>query len=111
MPRRRRDLISRGDIWDAAIPGAGTHPVVVVTRDSAIPVMNSLVCALVTSTFHAHVAEVEVGVDEGLDHDCAINCDNLFTLPKHVLSRRRGRLGPARLAQLDRALTISLGLA
>ena len=84
---------------------------VVVTRNSAIPVLSSLVCALVTSTFHGHVAEVEVGAAEGLRHSCAVNCDNLFTLPKKVLDRQLGQLDPAKLAQLDRALTIALGLA
>ncbi len=110
MPRRQRALISRGDVWDATIPGVGTHPVVVATRDTAIPVLSSLVCALVTSTFHGHVAEVELGKREGLERDCAVNCDNLFTLPKDVLVRRRGRLGPAKQTQLDRALVIALGL-
>ena len=110
MPRRQRALIARGDVWDAAIPGVGTHPVVVVTRDSAVPLLSTLVCALVTSTFHGHVAEVEVGHDEGLDHDSALNCDNLFTLPKAVLIRRRGRLSLSKLQQLDRALIIALGL-
>lgn len=111
MPRRQRGLISRGAVWDAQIPGVGTHPVVVATRDSAIPVLSGVVCVLVTSTFHGHVAEVEVGVQEGLHHSCAINCDNVFTLPKQVLVRRRGQLGPAKLAQFDRALIIALGLA
>jgi len=110
MPRRRPDLISRGDIWDAAIPGVGVHPVVVVTRDVAIPVLSSVVCALITSTFHNHVAEVEVGVEQGLDHDSAVNADNLFTLPKAVLARRRGRLNEPLLADLDIALSIALGL-
>ena len=109
MPRRQRALIVRGDVWDAAIPGVGIHPVV-ATRDTAIPLLTTLACALVTSTFHGHVAEVEVGVEAGLDRDGAVNCDNLFTLPKEVLLRHRGRLGPAKMAQLDRALVISLGL-
>ena len=88
----------------------GTHPVVVVTRDTAIPVLSSLVCVLVTSSFHGHVAEVPVGRQEGLNHDSAANCDNIFTLPRHVLTRRRGRLDTAKLADLDAALTIALGL-
>jgi len=29
----------------------GAHPVVVVTRDTAIPVLPSLVCVLITSSF------------------------------------------------------------
>jgi mRNA interferase MazF len=93
------------------VPGVGTHPVVVATRDSAIPLLRALVCVLVTSTFRGHVAEVELGLAEGLDHDCALNCDNLFTLPKEVLVGRRGRLGPDKIGQLDRALTVALGLA
>jgi len=110
VPRRQRALIARGDVWDAEIPGAGTHPVVVITRDSAIPALTTVVCALVTSTFHRHVAEVEVGAEAGLTHDSAVNCDNLFTLPKSVLTRRRGRLGPQQTTQLDRALVIALGI-
>ena len=111
MPRRQRALIGRGDVWDAQVPGVGTHPVVIATRQSAIPLLSALVCVLVTSTFHGHVAEVELGRAEGLDHDCALNCDNLFTLPKDVLVRRRGQLGPNKLAQFDRALVVALGLS
>jgi mRNA interferase MazF len=110
MPRRSRTLIQRGDIWDAEIPGAGVHPVVIVTRDTAIPLLSSLVCVLVTSTYHYHVAEVALGPEQGLAHECAANCDNVFTLPTKVLSRRRGHLAPIKLAELDTALTIALGL-
>lgn len=110
MPRRQRTLIHRGDVWLAEIPGVGAHPVVVASRDTAIPILTSLVCVLVTSTFHGHVAEVPVGSPEGLDHDSAVNCDNVFTLPKQVLTRRLGRLDVAQLAAFDTALTIALGL-
>jgi mRNA interferase MazF len=85
--------------------------VVIATRQSAIPLVSALVCVLVASTFHGHVAEVVLGRAEGLDHDCALNCDNVFTLPKDVLVRRRGRLGSDKLAQFDRALVVALGLA
>jgi mRNA interferase MazF len=109
--RRQRSLIARGDVWEAEIPGAGRHPVVVATRDTAVPLVTSLVCVLVTNNFRGHVAEVAIGTDEGLEHECAVNCDNVFTLPKVVLVRRRGRLGPAKLQEFDRALSIALGLA
>lgn len=110
MPRRRTHLINRGDIWDAQIPGVGSHPVVIVTRDTAIPVLSSLVCVLISSTFHHHVAEVALGQSEGLGHECAANCDNVFTLPKSVLSRRRGRLDAVKMIDLNAALAIALGL-
>jgi len=88
----------------------GRHLVVVVTRSTAIPVLSSLVCVLVTSTFHDHVAEVQVGGPEGLGHDSATSCANLFTLPVSVLTRRRGQLGPAKLLELDGALMIAIAL-
>lgn len=70
-----------------------------------------MVCVLVASSVHGHVAEVEVGPDEGLDRTSSVNCDNIFTLLKQVLTRRRGGLGPSKSVELDRALMVALGLA
>lgn len=102
-------MIARGDVCVADIPDVGRHPVVVVTRDTAVPVLTSVVCVLVTTTVRGHVAEVEIGPDEGLHQESAANCDNVFTLPKSVL-RPVGRLAPAKLHELDVALAIALGL-
>lgn len=103
-------MITRGDVCVADIPGVGRHPVVVVTRDTAVPVLTSVVCVLVTTRVRGHVAEVQVGPNEGLREECAANCDNLFTLPKSVM-RRVGRMGPAKLHELDEALAVTLGLS
>lgn len=84
---------------------------VVATRDTALPLVTAAVCVLVTTSVRGHVAEVVLDEADGLDHESAANCDNIFTLPKTVLVRRRGRLSPAKLAQFDRALGIALGLA
>jgi mRNA interferase MazF len=102
-------VIARGDVCIADIPDVGRHPVVVVTRDTALPVLTSVVCVLVTTRVRGHVAEVQVGQDEGLNQESAANCDNLFTLPTATL-RPVGRLGPAKLHELDGALAIALGL-
>jgi mRNA interferase MazF len=102
-------VIARGDVCIADIPGVGRHPVVVVTRDTALPVLTSVVCVLVTTKVRRHVAEVEVGQDEGLEEEGAANCDNLFTLPKSTL-HRVGHLGPAKVHELNGALAIALGL-
>ncbi|GMQ98206.1 MAG: hypothetical protein BMS9Abin17_0712 [Acidimicrobiia bacterium] len=111
MPRRHRTLISRGEIWDAEIPGVGKHPVVVITRNSALPLVASVVCVLITSSVRGHVAEVELGREQGLDRSSSANCDNIFTLPKTTLTRRRGALSPSKSLELDRALMVALGLA
>lgn len=91
------------------VPDVGPHPVIVVSRDTAVPVLTSVVCVLVTPRVRGHVTEVEVGQDEGLHQDSAANCDNVFTLPESVL-RPVGRLGPAKVHELDAALATALGL-
>ncbi len=100
----------RGEVWDADLPVSGRRPVVIVTRDQAIPVLRSVVCAIVTSTVRGHPAEISVNADEGLDDPSAVNCDNLVTVAKQALTRRRGTLGPVRLRQLDHALRVALDL-
>jgi mRNA-degrading endonuclease toxin of MazEF toxin-antitoxin module len=39
-----------------------------------------------------------------------MNCDNIFTLPKTMLTKRRGSLGPVALDAFNSALEIALGL-
>jgi mRNA interferase MazF len=84
--------------------------VVVVTRESAIPVLSQVVVALVTSKIRELPTEVSVGREHGLARDSVINCDNLFTVPKQALGARRGQLDPADLRSLRHALVIALEL-
>jgi mRNA interferase MazF len=102
--------VNRGDVFDVDWPGVGRHPAVIVTREVAIGVLSAVTVALVTRTVRGIRTEVPVGAEHGLDHDCVANCDNLFTVPKSSLARRRGRLGPAELSRLDEALKVALGL-
>jgi mRNA interferase MazF len=101
--------VKRGDVYDAELP-IGPHPVVVVTRDQAIPVLRSVCVAVVTSTIRGAPTEVPVGREEGLNRDSVVNCDDLATVSKAVLGRLRGSLGPDRTRRLDAALRIALGL-
>ncbi len=102
-------MITRGDFCIADIPGVEPHPVVVVARDTVLPLLTSVVCVLVTTRIRGHVAEVRIGPDEGLDGEGAANCDNLLTLPKSTF-RQVGHLGPSKRHELDGALAIALGL-
>ena len=82
----------------------------IVTRDRAIPVLSNVIVAALTATVRDLPTEVPVGNGEGLARESVINCDNLFTIPKSSLGRRRGRLGPEPLERLRRALLIALDL-
>ncbi len=101
--------MNRGDVYDAGL-AAGRHPAVIVTRDTAIPVLGNVCLALVTSTIRDVPTEVPLGPADGLARDCVANCDNLVTIPKAALGARRGALGPEALHRLDEALRIALGL-
>lgn len=101
--------MNRGDVYDADLP-IGPHPVVVVTRDSAIPILRSVCVAVVTSTIRDAPTEVLVGRNEGLTRDSVVNCDDLVTASKSILGRLRGSLGPEATHRLDDALRIALGL-
>jgi len=54
--------------------------------------------------------QVPVGVDEGLKHLCCINCEQLFTLDKSVLTDFVAALPAAKLRQLRIALRIALAV-
>lgn len=103
-------LINRGDVFDADLPALGLRPVLVVTRQVAIPVLSSVMVAMITSTVRGIRSEVALDSTHGLDHPCVANCDNLFTVGKELLKERRGALRFEDVAQLDEALRFALQL-
>ena len=51
--------------------------------------------------------EVEIGIEEGLEHHSCIRRDELFSLRKSVLTRYVGKLSPIKLRELNEALKIA----
>jgi len=90
--------------------GGRRRPVVVLTRDRAIPILANVTVAAVTGTIRDLPTEVPLGPAQGLAHDCVANCDNLFTIPKRALGGRRGQLDPESLTRLRAALMVALDL-
>ena len=82
----------------------------VLTRDRAIPLLANVTVAAVTGTVRSLPTEVPVGRQHGLARESVVNCDNLFTVPKQSLGRRRGALDPESLHRLRAALMIALDL-
>jgi mRNA interferase MazF len=81
-----------------------------VTRDWAIPLLSNVTVAMITSNIRGLPTEVPVGRVHGLERDSAVNCDNLVTVHKSTLGRRRGELDPESLDRLRSALLIALDL-
>jgi mRNA interferase MazF len=80
------------------------RPVLVVTRDEAIPVLLRVVVAPLTRTVRGIPTEVPLGRDEGLAVPCAASFDNLQPVNRRLLTERVGALAPARRDELCRAL-------
>ena len=102
--------VRRGDIWDAELPKVGRRPCVVLTRDEAIPVLARVTVAVITSSVRGHPGEVPLGSEHGLDLDSVANCDDIVTIGKALLSRRRGSLNVSDIVRLDTALCVALGI-
>jgi mRNA interferase MazF len=85
-------------------PNDKRRPVLVVSRNEAIPVLNNVVVAPVTSTLRSIPTCVPVGPGEGVDHDSVATFDSLASVPKSVLTKRLGALGDSGRSLMCEAL-------
>ncbi|EQD71919.1 PemK-like protein [mine drainage metagenome] len=63
-------------------------------------------------TTHVRGLDAEVSLTEadGMPRPCVVNLDNIATVPRGMLRSRITRLGPLRMAQVNRATHLALGL-
>jgi mRNA interferase MazF len=97
-------VVNRGEVWWVEHPEVGRRPACVVTRQAAIPVLNSVLVAPATRTVRGIPTEVPLTRQEGMPEDCALSFDNLTTVPKALLTTRITRMGDARLPEICDAL-------
>jgi mRNA interferase MazF len=88
-------LPAQGEIWWAEAEDK-RRPVLVVTRNEAIPVLTGIVVAPVTRTVRSIPTEILLTDEEGLNVECAASFDNLQRIRRSALVERIGRLGPRR---------------
>lgn len=102
--------MTRGEIYWAKINGsAGRRPVLVLSRDRAIPVLHRLLVAPISRTVRGIPTEVPIGAEEGLDREAAASCDDLLTIPKDWLEELPiGTLSHPKMLLLDQALRFAL---
>ena len=105
------DLL-RGEVWDAHVRGAGTHPFVILTVNPMIARLGAVTAALITGTAGPRYTHVPLAGEAGLAEyeESYADATDLHTIPKPRLHRRRGRLAAAEMASLERAIRAYLGL-
>ncbi len=85
---------------------------VVVSRQVLIDSrFSTVICAPVFTSGEGLSTQLAIGPEEGMKHPCSIMCDNLVSLRKADLTQYVGKLSPAKLADLDRALKMALDLS
>ena len=100
----------RGEIWHYAFRRPDKRrSVVVLTRQEVLPLLHTAMVAPITSTIRGLPSEVVVGVDEGLRHESAINLDHVQTVEQRQLHRYVGKVSPAKMRQVCRALAVATG--
>jgi len=102
-------LPTRGEIWWCELPEIGRRPVVVLSRDAAIPRLRRTMVAPCTTTIRGLPSEVlrEPGVD-AIPQRSAVNLDSVESVSVAVLVERLGRLSDDRMVQLCAALEVAV---
>ena len=102
--------MNRGDVcWYTFKTPDKKRPVLIWTRESAIPVLNSVTIAPITSTIRSIPTELVLTEDDGLPATCAANFDNLQTVPKGNIGDRITRLTAKRMKEATAAVSFALG--
>jgi len=103
--------VRRGEIWWAELPPPiGRRPALLLSRDSAYRVRTSITVAMVTRTVRGIPVEVLIGPEEGMPAQCAVNLDNILTIPKSRLRQRITALPPTKMAAVAKAVIFALDL-
>lgn len=99
----------RGELWWCELPDIAKRPVVVMTRDAAIPRLRRTLVAPCTTTIRNLSSEVilEPG-DDPIDRRCAVNLDSLKSVSVVTLVERIGRISDARMRQVCAALSVAV---
>lgn len=101
----------RGDVyWHAFQAPDKRRPVLILTRNSAIPFLHSVTVAPITSRVRGVSSEVLLTPDDGMPQACAANFYNIQTVSKQKLGERITGLSARKLAEVSAAASFALGL-
>jgi mRNA interferase MazF len=88
----------------------GRRPVLLLSRDEAYSIRNQATVATITTRVRGIRTEIPLGRGEGLPKPCAVNVDNLITIPLSQLDERITALPDAKLRAVADAIRFALSL-
>ncbi len=76
-----------------------------MTRGEAIDSLNEVFVVFATTRIRGIATEVELGREDGMPRDCALNADHVDTVAKGYLVERITTLAPVKVAAVCAALS------
>jgi mRNA interferase MazF len=101
---------ARGEVWWCELPDAGRRPVVILSRDAAIPRLRRAVIGPCTTTIRGIPTEVLLEpTDDPVPQISVVTLDSVENVSTATLVERLGRLSDARMRQICDALEVAVG--
>ena len=104
-------IVKQGDVyWYTFHVPDKRRPVLLLTRNSAIPLLTGITVAPVTTVIRNIPSEVLLTVEEdAMPEDCVVNTDNIQTIQKANLGAFITQLSPEKMQEVREAIIFSLG--
>jgi mRNA interferase MazF len=104
-----RTLPARGEVWWCELAHVGRRPVVVLSRDAAIPRLRRVLVAPCTTTIRGLASEVVLEpTEDPVPRRSAVNLDSVESVSVAVLVDRLGRLADGRMREICEALGVAV---
>src|SRR5207244_8409835 len=109
VPRRCRCHMTstprRGELWWCELPDIGRRPVVVLSRDAAIPRLRRTLIAPCTTTIRGLASEVVLEpAEDPVTRKSTVNLDSVESVSVDALVERLGRLSDEKMREVCDAL-------
>lgn len=102
-------LPARGEVWWCELPEIRRRPVVVLSRDAAIPRFRRVLIAPCTTSIRGLASEVQLEPDEDpIPLQSAVNLDSVESVSIGTLTERLGRLSDRRIREVCAALAVAV---
>jgi mRNA interferase MazF len=99
----------RGELWWCELPEIGRRPVVILSRDVAIPRLRRALVAPCTTTIRSLASEVVLEPDDDpVPQRSAVNLDSIESVSVAALVERLGRLADSRMREICAALAVAV---
>lgn len=102
--------MNRGDVvWHKFKEPDKTRPVLVLTRNGAIPTLNALTVVPITTSIRDLQSHVVLTEEDGMNEPCAINLDLIQTVAKDKLGSYITHLSDDRMSEVFEAIRFAFG--